>query len=249
MRRFGPLLASLVLSACETLGLSTTTTTDVLPPPDLPMSNTTGSSPTSTLLATPDLEPSVVRNYTGSLPDGTGYTASLVGGEEEHVTGIRGVFVLVLGDRAFPVGEVSYRVGAGLGSAYSDGIYRSSSDGWTIQIHFNEETLGSLGEGAPNIVMGSISTGSRLGMPVLALDDPFRWDHEQFPVEVTYETFAIRRACGEHALACSGSEVVQLIPADALYEGNLAFSATTAWISSLGGRSASVTVGQNSTPR
>jgi hypothetical protein len=198
---------------------------------------------------TTELEPSVVRNYTGSLPDGTGYTASLVGGEEEHVTGIRGVFVHVLGDRASPVGEVSYRVGAGLGSAYSDGIFRSSSEGWIIQIHFNEETLESLGEGAPYIVMGSISTGSRLGMPVLVLDDPFRWDQEQFPVEVTYETFAIRRACSEHALVCSGNEVVQLIPARALYEGHRAFSATTVSIASLGGRRASVTVGENATPR
>lgn len=249
MRRFGPLFASLVLSACETLGLPTTTTSDVLPPPDLPMSNATGSSPTNTTLMATELEPAVVRNYTGSLPDGTGYAASLVGGEEEHVTGISGVFVLVLADRAFPVGEVSYRVGAGLGSAYSDGIYRSSSEGWTIQIHFNEETLESLGEGAPNIVMGSISTGSSLGMPVLLLDDPFRWDQEQFPVEVIYETFAIRRACGEHALVCSGNEVVQLIPARALYEGRRAFSATTVSIASLGGPVPSVTLGQNSTPR
>jgi hypothetical protein len=198
---------------------------------------------------TTEFEPPVVRNYTGSLPDGTGYTASLVGGEEEHVTGIRGGFVLVLGDTTFPVGEVSYRVGAGLGSAYSDGTYRSSSEGWTIQIKFNEETLESLGEGAPNIVMGGISTGSSLGMPVLLLNDPFRWDPERFPVEVTYETFAIRRACGVQALVCSGNEMVQLIPARALYEGHRAFSATTVSIASLGGRRASVTVGENATPR
>jgi hypothetical protein len=249
VRRFGPLLASLVLSACETLGLSTATTSDVLPPPDLPMSDATGSSPTGTTLMTNEFEPQVVHNYTGSLPDGTGFTASLVGGEEEHVTGIMGVFVLVLGDRAFPVGEVSYRVGAGLGSAYSDGTYRSSSEGWTIEIQFNEETLESLGEGAPDIVMGSISTGSSLGMPVLLLDDPFRWDPEQFPVEVTYETFAIRRACGDQALVCSGNEVVQLIPARALYEGHRAFSATTVSIASPGGRNPSVTLGQSSAPR
>lgn len=249
MRRFGPLFVSLVLAACETLGLSTTTTSDVLPPPDLPMSNATGSSPTSTTLMTTELEPSVVRNYTGSLPDGTGYTASLVGGEEEQVTGIRGVFVLGLGDTAIPVGEISYRVGAGMGSAYYEGTYRSSSEGWTVEIQFNEETLASLGEGAPNVVMGSISTGSSVGMPVLLLEDPFRWDPEQFPVEVTYETFAIRRACGEQAMVCSENELVQLIPARDLYEGHPAFSATTASIASPGGRLPTVTLGQSSAPR
>jgi hypothetical protein len=173
----------------------------------------------------------------------------LVGGEEEHVTGIRGGFVLVLGDTTFPVGEVSYRVGAGLGSAYSDGTYRSSSEGWTIQIKFNEETLESLGEGAPNIVMGAISTGSSLGMPVLLLNDPFRWDLERFPVEVTYETFAIRRACGVQALVCSGNELVQLIPARAMYEGHRAFSATTFSVASPGVPIPRVTLGQSSTPR
>jgi hypothetical protein len=213
------------------------------------MSNATASSPTSTTLVTAELEPSVVRNYTGSLPDGTGYTVSLGGGEEEHVTGISGVFVLVLGDTTIPVGEVSYGVGAGMGSAYYEDTYRSSFEGWTIEIQFNEETLESLGEGAPNVVMRSISTGSNLDMPVLMLDDPFRWDPEQFPVEVTYETFAIRRACGEQAMVCSGNEVVQLIPARALYEGRRAFSATTFSIASPGGRMARVTLGQSSAPR
>jgi hypothetical protein len=213
------------------------------------MSNATASSPTSTTLVTTELKPSVVRNYTGSLPDGTDYTASLVGGEEEQVTGIRGVFVLGLGDTAIPVGDVSYRVGAGMGSAYYEGTYRSSSEGWTIEVQFNEETLESLGEGAPNIVMGAISTGSSLGMPVLLLNDPFRWDPERFPVEVTYETFAIRRACGVQALVCSGNEMVQLIPARALYEGHRAFSAMTFSVASPGVRIPRVTLGQSSTPR
>jgi hypothetical protein len=173
----------------------------------------------------------------------------LGGGEEEHVTGISGVFVLVLGDTAIPVGEVSYRVGAGMGSAYYEDTYRSSSEGWTIEIQFNEETLESLGEGAPNVVMRSISIGSNLDMPVLMLDDPFRWEPERFPVEVTYETFAIRRACGEQAMVCSRNEVVQLIPARALYEGRRAFSATTFSIASPGGRMARVTLGQSSAPR
>lgn len=165
------------------------------------------------------------------------------------VTGISGGFVIAVGEQTIPVGQVAFRAGGGLGSAYSDGTYRSNTGEWSVAIQFSDAALRFLGEAAPEVVMGSISTGSRLGMPVLALDDPFAWDHDQFPLEVVYESFLVRRSCGELAVTCSGNDVVQMIPAGFLYEGHPAFSATTASISSLGGRRASVTLGESATPR
>lgn len=247
--RIGLLVAAVFLSACETFAVPSTTTSDVLPPPDLPGSNSSRSSPTSTTAVDATTAPLSQRDYIGSLPDGTGYTASLVGGEDEHVTGISGGLVLDVGERTIQVGQVVYRAGGGLGSAYSDGTYRSNTDGWSVAIQFSDAALEFLGEAAPEVAMGSISTGSRFGMPVLVLADPFSWDHDQLPLEVVYETFLIRRSCGELAVVCSGSEIVQMIPARALYEGHPAFSATAASISSLGGRTARVTLGESAAPR
>ncbi|CAN5816047.1 hypothetical protein BH23ACT4_BH23ACT4_16480 [soil metagenome] len=249
MRRWGIVVAALLLSACETLAIPTTTTNDVLLPPDLPGSNTAGTTRASTPVSATGSAPLLQRDYVGSLPDGTGYVASLVGSEFEQVTEIKGGFVLDLGDRVVPVGEVSYRAGGGLGSAFYDRTYRANTGEWTVEVRLGDAALGELGEAAPEIVMGGISTGSRLGMPVLLLEDPFRWDHQQFPLEVIYETFLVRRSCGDFALSCSGSDVVQMIEARALYEGYPAFSATTASIASLGGRSAPVTLGESSIPR
>ncbi len=250
MKRLGILVAAVFLSACESFAVPSTTTSDVLPPPDLPGSNTSRSSQSSTGEVDATVSPPPVqRDYTGSLPDGTGYQASLTGGEEEHVTAIRAEFVLDVGDREIPVGRVTFRAGGGMGGAYSDRTYRSNSGGWSVEVQFNVAALEFLGETAPDVAMGSISAGTRQGMPVLLLDDPFRWDHERFPVEVAYETFLIRRSCGELALICSGSETVQMIEARTLYEGHRAFSATTASISSLGGRMVRITLGQSATPR
>ncbi|MEX1092220.1 MAG: hypothetical protein WEB67_02490 [Acidimicrobiia bacterium] len=248
--RMGVLVAAVFLSACETFAVPSTTTSDVLLPPDLPGSNTSRSSPASTTAVSAAASVQLPqRDYAGSLPDGTGYLASLIGGEEEHITSIRGGFVLDVGERTIPVGQVAYRAGGGLGSAYSDGTFRSNSGGWSVAIQFSDPALRFLGEAAPEVVMGSISTASRLGMPVLLLADPFSWDHDQLPLEVVYETFLVRRSCGDLAVICSGSEMVQMIPARALYEGHPAFSATTASISSLGGRTARVTLGESATPR
>lgn len=244
------LVAAVFLSACETFAVPSTATSDVLPPPDLPGANIPRSFPTSTTAVGATASASLPeRDYTGSLPDGTGYLASLTGGEDEMVTGISGGFVLAVGEQTIPVGQVAFRAGGGLGSSYSDGTYRSNTDGWSVAIEFSDAALRFLGEAAPEVVMGSISTGSRLGMPVLVLDDPFAWDHDQFPLAVVYETFLVSRSCGDLAVICSGNEVVQMIPAGALYEGRLAFSATAASISSLGGQRASITLGESATPR
>ncbi len=238
------------MSACETLAVPATTTSDVLPPPDIAGSNTARSAPTSTTAAGANLSASrPQRDYSGSLPDGTGYLATLIGGEDEQVTAIRGGFVLDTGERTIPVGQVSYRAGGGLGSSYSDGTYRSNSGGWSVQVEFTDTALIVLGEDAHEVVMESITTVTLLGMPVLLLDDPFSWDHDRFLLEVVYESFLVRGSCNDLAAICSGNELVQVIPALALYEGHPAFSATTAAISSLGGRRAAVTLGENSTPR
>ncbi len=173
----------------------------------------------------------------------------MTGAEDEHVTDIRGGFVVDVGDREIPVGQVSFRAGAGLGSAYSDGTYRSNSSGWSVEIQFNNTALEFLGETAPEVAMGSISTSSFLGMPVLVLYEPFAWDHDQFPVEVVYETFLVRKSCGDLALVCSGNDVVQLIEASTLYAGYPPFSASTAWLTSLAGRTIRVTLRESASPR
>jgi len=241
--------AALILSGCDTLAIPTTTTSDVLPPPDLMSNSVRSSLPKPDSVPLTDVASQPVRDYFGSLPDGTAYLASLVGGEDEHITGINGGFVLDIGERTIPVGEVSFRMGGGLGSAFSGGTYRSNTGEWTVEVRLSEATLGSLGDAAPETVMGSISTETLLGMPVLLLDGPFRWDHEQFPVEVIYETFLVRRSCGDLALICSGSELLQLIPAGVVYEDHPLLTAIPDGLASLDGRSVRVTLGQSSAPR
>jgi hypothetical protein len=54
---------------------------------------------------------------------------------------------------------------------------------------------------------------------MLRLDPPFRWasDYEgRVPMEVVFETFAVRRGCDEIAVACSSRGGVQVIPLDRL---------------------------------
>lgn len=242
------LVAAVFLSACETFAVPSTTTSDVLPPPDLPGSNTPHSFPPNNA-AVGSTSATTQRVYIGSLPDGTGYLASLTGDEDEEITGINGGFVLTVGDQTIPVGQVAFRAGGGFGGAYSDGTFRSHAGEWSVAIQFSEAALGLLGEAAPEVVMGRISTVSRLGMPVLLLDDPFGWDHDQFPLEVVYETFLVQGSCGDLAVICSENELVQVIPARALYEQHPVFSATPASISSLGGLTIRVTLSESATPR
>lgn len=243
------LAVAFILSGCDSVSGPPTATSDVLPPPDLITDSTRTSPPSPVSVWSTDAAARPVRDYFGSLPDGTGYVASMIGGEEEDVTGIRGGFVLVAGERVIPVGEMSFRMGGGLGSAFSDGTYRSNTGDWTVEIRFSDSTLGSLGEAAPEAVMGSISTDTRLGMPVLLLDEPFRWEQELLPLEVVYETFLVRTSCGDLALICSGDDVVQLIPARVLDGSRPLLTAIPDALASLGGRSASVTVGQNAIPK
>jgi hypothetical protein len=250
VRRLTVFLAAMIFTACETFAVPSTTTSDVLPPPDLPGSNLSRSSQSSAgESAAAGSPPTTQRDYTGSLPDGTGYVASLVGGEDERITSINAGFVLEHANQAIPIAMVTFREGGGLGSAFSNGTYRSSTGDWTVEVRFDDAALEFLGESAAEVAMGSISTVSWLGMPVLLLNGPFRWDHEQLPVEVVYETFLVRRSCGDLALVCSSNEILQMIEASTIYEGHLPFSASTASMASVAGRTLRVTLGESATPR
>lgn len=203
-----------LLAACDPVAESTTTTDPVLPPPD-GVSSTSSTLPVSTT----EFVRATQHDYRGVLPDGVSYTATLLGGEQQELQEIAGDFVVEVDGSVLRAAEVSYRNDGGQGTEYAEEHYLVTAGGWSIFIDFHQEVLEALGDDAESIITASIHPTVKSGFPVLRLADPFSWDYEQYPVEARYQTFVVRRFCGELAIACDDIGSVQLIPAERLYPG------------------------------
>ncbi len=79
----------------------------------------------------------------------------------------------------------------------------------------------------------SITSGSGATMPTVELSPPLRWatDNElSLQMEVAYDGFAVRRGCGELAVVCSPTGVVQVIAADRVDSNVPGFPLQPVWI-------------------
>ncbi len=206
-----------VLAACEPVTAPTTTTIDVLPPPE-PIDSTTSTMPTTS--TTPPV-PERSSEYHGFLPDGTEYTVFVEGVVGGAIEGISAGIVIEVDDAPNAVGIATFPIGdTDLGYSFEDGVYRIPAGG-AVNIDFYDHILEELGDGAGDVIQNSITGTTRFDQfPVLTLEPPFRWaTDEELPLhmEVSYRHFVVRRGCGELAIVCSQTGSVQVIPIDTQY--------------------------------
>jgi hypothetical protein len=189
----------------------TTTTLPVAPP----------TPTTSTVEPTPRPTITTGRStFSAALPDGNTFTVDISPAVDETIVSINaGPIVMDIDGVPVVVGSTQVSLDPYEGTSFSDGVYRTSADGRFVQIEFRAHVLDSLGPDAESVIRNSITAISRNGYPVLHLEEPFRWgDDDQFPAQmgVRFETFEVRRGCGELAVACNETRAVQVIPLDRL---------------------------------
>ncbi len=202
-------LFALLVAACEPTTEPTSTTSEVLPPPD-PIGSTTTSLPVSTTQPAP----AGSSEYHGFLPDGTEYRVFVEGVVGETIEFIDAPIVLgvqAIGIATFPAGDTE------LSYSFEDGKYRIPAGG-AAYIEFYDHILGELGADAEETIRSSITGTTRLDLfPVLHVSPPFRWAEDfELPaaMEIAYHSFTVRRGCGDLAAACSETRAVQVIPID-----------------------------------
>ncbi len=209
MRRSRLLAATfcLLIVACEPVTAPTTTTIDILPPPE-PIGPTTTTAPTI------PRAPERSSEYHGFLPDGTEYTVFIEGVVGETIQFIDASIVLgvnAIGIGTFPAGDTE------LGYSFEDDVYRVPAGG-AAYIDFYDHILQELGDDAEEIIRESITGTTLLDLfPVFNLKPPFRWAEDfELPaaMQVAYHSFTVRRGCDGLAAACSETRAVQVIPID-----------------------------------
>ena len=158
--------------------------------------------------------------FSAALPDGTHFSIDITPAIDETIVSISaGPIVMDIDGAPNVVGTVQMSLEPWEGTSFSDGVYRTSADGRFVQIEFYDHVLDALGPDAETVIRGSITAISRNGFPVLIPDPPFRWgsdDEFANQMGVRFETFEVRRGCGEDAVACNETRAVQVIPLDLL---------------------------------
>lgn len=204
----------LLAAGCETASVPTSTTSDVLPPPDrfgptVPTTATT--APPGTTTTVDDLP----YRYTGFLPDGTDFEVDMPDvGLQAHLS-VGGIFNYTMVDgQVIPVGAMHYsRTGEGSEPPISlaDGVLRLKTGRWVVVVLLSKRVLDDLGPEADAVILSSVNLAEVDGWPVLKLEPPFTWlDAELFP-SVTYERFVVAAGCGHLALLCTPTRAVQVI--------------------------------------
>jgi hypothetical protein len=217
----------LLLAACT----STPESVPPIPPPDQMSSTTvsTGARPTTTT-------PPASGPIRGALPDGTEFVVYLQPAVDEQVTGVGFAIIVELDDPSAPALQSSTAV---LGittfanqpvesAAWDFGnTYRLPAGRFSVFIDVYEHLIPYLGPDYRSMVETGILGTTVNGAPVLDLSPPFRFatDDDEIPLqmEVMFETFVVRRGCGDLAVACSRSHSLQVIPLEAVS------SAAPAW--------------------
>lgn len=197
----------------------TTTLPEALPPPTPPTTTTT-TAPASA-------ERRFVRVLgngfiVGALPDGTRFSLRFEPERTEKVTAISAAIMADLEDGTIPAGEVSFDVKGQAGASQQDGpfTYRFGDPSYVVEVTLDDEVWQALGSAANEVFFSAFVGEVEGGFPVLKLDPPFRWATDlevSTAMEVTFETFAVRRGCDQIAVACNRQGGVQVIPLDRLY--------------------------------
>lgn len=198
----------LSVAACDPVTVGTTTTLDALPPPDLP-----GPSSSTTAEASPPVtnDPSPY-SYSGFLPNGADYEASVSGSRAQTPLLIEGVFFFQGDDGLIPVGEVRYAtVSEPPLSAFESRVLRVAADPWMVDVVFLDEVIEQLGANAEEVITRSIGLEDRDGWPVLQLSSPFTWGaFGSVAPSVQYESFAITPGCDALSVTCAETRSVQI---------------------------------------
>jgi hypothetical protein len=182
----------------------------------------TAPTTTSTTIEPPAAE-EPPRYRISALPDGTPFSVVFDPDREEEVTGGFAAIMVELEDGAIPAGVVTFDLDGSGGEnpgGYGSFIYTFSALFPSVTVSFYEEAWEALGSEADVLFTDAISGDVEAGSPVLRLKPPFRWAADTelpFAMEVTFETFAVRRGCDDLAVACSPLGGVQVIPLDRLY--------------------------------
>jgi len=205
----------LLIAACTNNSPATTTTIDPLPPPP----NPDGPTTTTEQAPPPTFREPATATYSGAFPDGVPYVISIEGVLPEDLSGISGVVIYEGSSGPIAAAQMVISLSSINEYSYQDGVYRvPGGGGGSFALTFYDHVLEELGPESAGIIQSSISGNSASGMPVLILDEPFRWatPEDELPVqmEVMYETFVVQKGCDEIAIACSDSRGAQIIPLD-----------------------------------
>jgi len=185
----------------------------------------------------------------GRLPDGRGYELGFDPNPSiREPTGISAAIVVDLEEVPFtwedvgcsqpcsPVlGIADFQPGPTVRPSYEDGVFSASSGDWILTIAVYDHVIEVWQVDLGRVLVESIQPvegGSAL--PAFQMLGPLRWATDTevpLQMEVQYNSFVVRRGCGRLNVGCSPSQLVQVIPADAV------FSPAPAW-----NRDAEVTV-------
>ena len=211
IRSLSALVLLLAVAACDPITVETTTTLDVLPPPDLP-----GPSSSTTTTASPPVsnDPSPY-TYRGYLPNGFDFRVVAPGLGEETMTLVEGVFFFQSDDGLLPAGEVRYTrvVSDPVGNSYNSGNLRLNAGDWLVDILFSDDVLAALrGEAlAESVVTEAIELEEIEGWPVIRLASPFTWGYfGAVSPAVRFESFVVEVGCDPISVFCSENQAVQV---------------------------------------
>lgn len=184
----------------------------------------------------PSSAPLSVGRIRGVLPDGTPYEVIVEPPVAEQVTGISAAIVIDQPQGSSPVVGITRFLGGQVKrQSFAEGDLTMPAGEWTVRIKFYSHVLDDLGPDAERLIDQGITAAEVRGLPQVRLSAPFRWaadDEVPLQMQVAYETFAVRRGCGDLAAACTTTRSVQVIPLDRLVSPALAWRSADVWIES-----------------
>ncbi len=207
------------ITSSEEYPVVTTTLPEALPPPTPPTTTTTTAPATAERRFVRVLGNGFI---VGALPDGTRFSLRFEPERTEEVTAISAAIMADLEDGTVPAGEITFDVTGQAGASQQDGpfTYRFGDPSYVVDVTLYDEVWEELGAAANEVFFNAFGGDIENGFPVLRLDPPFRWATDfEVPtaMEVTFETFAVRRGCDEIVVACNRQGGVQVMPLDRLY--------------------------------
>lgn len=174
----------------------------------------------------------------GVLPDGTEYDVIMEPLTRESVHGVT-AGVTIDNDATPVVAEMRFYRTQGQSVGWqSEQVYRIRAEEWTVEIDFSG--LDAKVTDWQQTVESALGATTNLGLPVVNLSPPLTWaSDQQIPMQVTYETFAVRRGCGDSAVACNTTAAVQVLPLESVSTQASAWPEREIWIESYALRPAS----------
>lgn len=185
-----------------------TTEPTVVPPPTPATTSTSPEPPIG------ELEPGESSVIAGALPDGTEYVVTVTPALVNEWHGSAGSIVTEYEGSVAAVGVLRFQKRQIEEATFADGTYRIPAGSYVVEVVFYDHILEHLGENAENTVRASFRGSQTNGLPVLEVEDPFRWAlDEELPavMETRYSTFSVRRGCSSYAAACSDGDEVQVL--------------------------------------